>query len=908
MFGDLTPFIVSGLTVGAIYGLAGTGFVITYKTSGIFNFAHPAMAAMAGYLFWYLHFDDIVPGPKLPWQISALIAILILGPLMGLGMELIARGLSRVATSLQVLATIGLLLSITGALSLFHQNSGALPFAQYLPHTTFEISGAFVGYDQLILFLFSLVVVAVLWVYFRVARTGIAMRAVVDNPELLDVMGTSPNAVRRSAWIIGSTFAAASGVLLGPIVAQLSAASIVNIIISAFGAAAIGAFSSLPLTFIGGLLIGVVGDVAQKYTSDIAWLNGSRGALPFIVLFVALIVTPPSKLRERRVAPPKPISQNYYAPGRVRIVAAVIIFGFLALIPSLVTTELSVWLFGLTYMILFLSIGLLVKISGQVSLAHTALAAVGGAALARGITDLSMPWGIALIFAGLVTAIVGLAIAIPAIRVSGVFLALGTFGFGLFMQQMVYPTSLMFGSSTSGVAAPRPSFASSDSSYYYLCLGFLAFVGIVMTIVQYGRLGRLGRALGDSPLALNTTGTTVTITLISVFAVSAFIAGVAGALYASAGQAVYLGAPMYAPFISLQFFALVMLLQGGSPWYGILGGFTLEIAPYYFGKWLHLDNVAPYLSLLFGVGAVTIALRGLPPMPAGMIRFFEKFRKPKDTSVSDAIVLEHHHPQGEGLEIRELSVRYGGFLAVDTMNLKAPPGKITGLIGPNGAGKTTTFNACSGLVKPSTGKVFYDGADITHLSPSARARKGLGRTFQKVELWPSLTVEQNISLGVEAPLAGGNFRKQFIASAGDPDRTAAAVKEAMELTDIGHIADRVISDLSTGEKRLVELARVLAGPFDTLLLDEPSSGLDTAETERFGEVLRTVVATRGTGALLVEHDMLFVTQVCDYIYVLDFGHLLFEGSAQETMESEIVRTAYLGTEAVPVPVTTSEER
>jgi ABC-type branched-subunit amino acid transport system ATPase component/branched-subunit amino acid ABC-type transport system permease component len=900
MFGDLTPFIVSGLTVGAIYGLAGTGFVITYKTSGIFNFAHPVMAAMSAYLFWYLHYDDITPGPKLGWQISAIIAVLVLGPLMGLGMEIIARGLSRVATSLQVLATIGMLLSITGALSLFHQNSGTLPFQQYLSTKTFEVSGAFVGYDQLILFLFSLAVVVILYIYFRVARTGVAMRAVVDNPELLDVMGTNPNAVRRSAWIIGATFAAASGVLLGPIVAQLSAGSLVNIIISAFGAAAIGAFSNLPMTFVGGLLIGVVGDVSQKYTSDINWLNGSRGALPFIVLFAVLVVTNPNKLRERRVAAPKPVAQNYYAPGRVRIGAAIIIFGFLALIPSLVTTELSVWLFGLTYMILFLSIGLLVKVSGQVSLAHTALAAVGGATLARGISSFGMPWGIALIFAGVVTAIVGLAIAIPAIRVSGVFLALATFGFGLFLQQMVYPTNLMFGSSTSGVAAPRPSFANTDTKYYYLVLAFLALVGVVMTIVQYGRLGRLARALGDSPLALNTTGTTVTVTLISVFAVSAFLAGVAGALYASASQAVYLGAPMYAPFISLQFFALVMLLQGGSPWYGIAGGFTLQIAPYYFGKWLHLDNVAPYLSLLFGVGAVGVALTRTPGMPPGLQRFWERFRKPIDTSKSDAIVLEHNPPTGSGLEIREMSVRYGGFLAVDTMNLKAPPGRITALIGPNGAGKTTTFNACSGLVKPSTGKVYYDDDDITRLSPAARARKGLGRTFQKVELWPSLTVEQNIALGSEAPLAGGDFRKQIIAGRGEPARTAAAVKEAMDLTDIGHIKDRLIADLSTGEKRLVELARVLAGPFETLLLDEPSSGLDTAETERFGQVLRNVVDTRGTGALLVEHDMLFVTQVCDYIYVLDFGHLIFEGTAQETMESDIVRTAYLGTEAVPV--------
>jgi ABC-type branched-subunit amino acid transport system ATPase component/branched-subunit amino acid ABC-type transport system permease component len=905
MLGDLTPFIVSGLTVGAIYGLAGTGLVITYKTSGIFNFAHPALAALAGYFFWYLHYDDIFPGPRLSWPIAAFISIFVLGPVMGLIMEFMARGLARVATSLQVLATVGLLLGIVGALGLYHNDRGVLPFRAFLSTDTVKIGGTFVSHDQLILFGFSFAVVLVLNIFFRVTRMGIAMRAVVDNPPLLDVMGTSPNAVRRWAWMIGATFAAASGVLLGPILVRLSAGSFITIIVSAFGAAAIGAFTSLPLTFLGGLLIGVVGDVSQKYTSDITWLNGSRGALPFIVLFVVLIIIKPAKLAERRVAPPKPVPQSYYAPPRVRVMAAVVIFGFLALVPQFVGTDLSIWLFGLTYMILFLSIGLLVKVSGQVSLAHTALAGVGGAILARAVTDWNLPWVLAVIIAGLVTAIVGLAIAIPAVRVSGVFLALATFGFGLFLQQMVYPTSLMFGSSTAGVASPRPSFASGEESYYYLVLFVLALAAIVMTVIHYGRLGRLARALGDSPLALNTTGTTVNVTLIAVFAASAFMAGIAGALYASASQTVFLGAPMYVPFTSLQLFALVMLIGAGSPWYGIAGAFGLQILPFYFERWFNLSNIAPYLSLLFGVSAVLIAVTKPQGMSKGMIRFLERFRRTDERAVDPAVLPDRLRPTGSGLEITNLRVRYGGFVAVDSLSLTAPPGRITALIGPNGAGKTTTFNVCSGLVRPAQGDVLYNGEDIAKKGQAARARLGLGRTFQRVELWPSLSVEENVRLGAEAPMAGGNLAKQLIARPGEPDRMAASAAEAMALTGLANIGDRLIADLSTGEKRLVELARVLAGPFDLLLLDEPSSGLDSTETERFGEVLRHVVDTRGTGALLVEHDMSFVTQVCDYVYVLDFGTLIFEGTAREAMDSDIVRAAYLGTEAV---LATTEER
>ena len=282
MLADLMPFIVSGLAVGAIYGMCGTGFVITYKTSGIFNFAHPALVAIAAYAFWFLRYDNITPGPQFSWPVAAFITVLVVGPLMGLGMELIARGLVQVQTFLQVLATVGLLLGIIGTLSLFYPNSGQLPYDPFLPTTTFKVAGTFVGYDQLILFSFSVVSVALLYVFFRRARLGMAMRAVVDNPPLLDVQGRNPNAVRRWAWIIGASFAAASGVLLGPIVGTLTAGGILTIIISSFGAAAIGAFSSLPLTFVGGLLIGVAGDVSSKYVLNVSWLAGlpARAAVP----------------------------------------------------------------------------------------------------------------------------------------------------------------------------------------------------------------------------------------------------------------------------------------------------------------------------------------------------------------------------------------------------------------------------------------------------------------------------------------------------------------------------------------------------------------------------------------------------------------------------------------------------
>jgi ABC-type branched-subunit amino acid transport system ATPase component len=250
-----------------------------------------------------------------------------------------------------------------------------------------------------------------------------------------------------------------------------------------------------------------------------------------------------------------------------------------------------------------------------------------------------------------------------------------------------------------------------------------------------------------------------------------------------------------------------------------------------------------------------------------------------------------------GLATDALVVRYGGLLAVDDVSLAAPLGRVTGLIGPNGAGKTTIFNVCSGLVRPSSGRVLLDGDDVTHLPTPRRAQRGLGRTFQRIELFDSLTVRENVELGREGGLAASSPWRQLVSRRGELAQVRAAADEALATCRLGPVADRPAGALSTGTRRLVELARVLAGGFPVLLLDEPSSGLDDAESARFGEILQSVVTDRGVGVLLVEHHMGLVLDICEHLYVLDFGRLLFEGSPADAVASDVVRAAYLGTAA-----------
>ncbi|MEV6056676.1 ABC transporter ATP-binding protein [Streptomyces sp. NPDC052107] len=250
-----------------------------------------------------------------------------------------------------------------------------------------------------------------------------------------------------------------------------------------------------------------------------------------------------------------------------------------------------------------------------------------------------------------------------------------------------------------------------------------------------------------------------------------------------------------------------------------------------------------------------------------------------------------------GLRVDGLTVRFGGNTAVNGVSFDAPLGRVTGLIGPNGAGKTTTFNACSGLLRPSAGAIRLFGQDITGKPPSARAQLGLGRTFQRMDLFDSLTVEQNIALGLEARLARSHPFKQLWCPPAERKAVRAAAEEVLELCRLGDLRHEPAAALSTGQRRLVDLGRVLAGGFSLLLLDEPSSGLDTPETERFGAIVTRVVAERDCGVLLVEHDMALVMSVCDHLCVLDFGELIFQGSPDEVRASETVRAAYLGSEA-----------
>ena len=242
----------------------------------------------------------------------------------------------------------------------------------------------------------------------------------------------------------------------------------------------------------------------------------------------------------------------------------------------------------------------------------------------------------------------------------------------------------------------------------------------------------------------------------------------------------------------------------------------------------------------------------------------------------------------EILNLENISVNFGGHIAVNELSLTIDSGTITGLIGPNGAGKTTLFNVISGLLAPSSGRVLFADRDITSLAPHKRARIGIGRTFQRLELFNSLTVIDNLRVSIETSNQWKTSREAMSGSSMN-----AKINKILDLTGLNSVRNAMASEIPTGQARLVELARALVLSPNLLLLDEPASGQNDEETERFGQLLREL-CNSGISIFLVEHDMSLVMNTCDQVNVLDFGTVIAKGTPTEIQEHELVIEAYLG--------------
>jgi branched-chain amino acid transport system permease protein len=563
--------------------------------------------------------------------------------------------------------------------------------------------------------------------------------------------------------------------------------------------------------------------------------------------------------------------------------------GFLILLALILTVPLNGYVTNLlmqafTYAIGVLGMTVVLGLAGQINIAQAAFFGLGAYGLALGTVVLHLPFSVAAIGGILIASLFGIVLGAATLKLSGHYLAMVTISFQEILT-LVLTNWVSVSRGPDGIPnIPRPSVGGLDlersSHYLGLCLFFLTLTAFLVTTLKKARLGLAMQAVRDNPLAASVTGINVFRVKVIAFALSSILAGLGGALFAGAFR--YISPDQFSFDDSVVF--LTMGLLGGIDAAGgaMIGTILLILLP----EWLRF--LKEFYLAVYGLAVILIMIF----MPRGIWGFIaDRLPRPKAPALPPGVTLHlSGNRQQAGavaaassplLEVKALSKHFGGLRAVDGVDFAVAPGTIHALIGPNGSGKTTTLNLLSGLYRPTAGHILLAGEEITALSPHERALRGMGRTFQNIRLFHSLTAYDNVFIGA-FPQGGASV---------------AALREralaALDFVGLAARADEIVASLPYGHQRLVEIARALAADPSLLLLDEPGAGLNLTEKQNLMALLRRL-RSLGLTILLIEHDMDLVARISDHITVLNFGRRIADGPPREVLRHPDVIAAYLG--------------
>jgi branched-subunit amino acid ABC-type transport system permease component len=606
---EYLPFLVIGLATGSVYAIAAMGLTVTYTTSGVFNFAHGAVGMIASFAFYTLRVDV-----GLPTALAMAVAVLGVGPAIGVVIDrVLLRRLHGATAATYVVVSLGLLVGLQG-LAIYVYGPATRSVDPIFPRDTFRLPGVNVGVDQAFLVGIALAAGLALAVFFKRSRLGIQTRAVVDDPNLTELEGLDSGRITTFSWMLGCAFASLAGVLLSPILG-VDAVLLTLLAIQVFGAAVIGRLTSLPLTYLGAIAIGVGQGLATKLVAGKQALAGVPSSLPFIVLFAVLVFSPKGRFIEvvRSTVGPtgrKARARRFPLPALITLTAVAV------LLPArLDGARLLTATSTLGFVLVFASLSLLVGLSRQVSLCHAVFVVFGATTLSH-LQSAGVPYLPALLLAGLILVPVGALLAIPAIRLSGLFLALATFGFGILAQSLLFGTSIAFGSKPL-VHLQRPELfgisLQGDTAYYYFVLAVVVAGLVAVEAVRVTRLGRVLRALADSPTATESLGINPTASRVLVFCVGAFLAAIAGGLLGTLTQVVN---PSSFDFFQSLVWVTVLVTAGAATLGGaVLAAVLLVAVPAVFTS----KAIVELQPVFFGAAAIVLA-----QAPNGIVGLFRK--------------------------------------------------------------------------------------------------------------------------------------------------------------------------------------------------------------------------------------------------------------------------------------------
>ncbi len=908
-----SQIVFDGLIQGLAVAVIAVGVVLVYRATRIINFAVGEIGVVGAVTLSLLTIQYGVPF----WP--ALIIALLIGLAFGAIVELtVIRRLKSAPRVVVLVSTIGIA-GLAQAIAIeIPEPSDASAHYPSAFSGSWTLAGVNVrGADLGVLILVPVAVIALIW-FLDHTMIGKTVKACAANPSLARLSSISPKLVSTMVWALAAALSTLSVILIAG--ETSTAAGLATLgpqtLSEALAAAVIAGMRSFRVAVVAAVAIGVVQSVL---TYNFLAVPGITDLLLFVAVLVAVIFAKREGDDESQVFAFSP--RAHPIPERLRSIwwarnidkGGLLLLGVIAVILPIVVTEPSrqqLYTAVLAFAICASSLTVLTGWLGQLSLGQMAFAGLAALFAARLVNE-GVPFWVAIGITTVFSALLALGIGIGSLRVRGLYLAVVTFVFALTAQQYLYFLPFFTGDSPDGANVPFvPGHLwfltfGGQRTYYYVVLAVLAVVLLVLSRFRDSGVGRTIKAVRDNEITAAAYTVRPARVKLKAFALAGGLAGLGGALLAGAFANIAFTQSFFLVNDSLNLVAMVVIGGMGSVTGAVIGAIFVigipALAPNNAVLGLLSSSLGLLIVLLYfprGLNQISYAARDAILAWADRRLGEQKATvRPTYPAVTRRRAEEPAPNMGPVLAVSDLGVRFGGIVAVDGAALAVQSGEIVGLIGANGAGKSTLMNAIGGFV-PATGSVSLLGEEVAGKSAGYRASLGLGRTFQAATLFPELTVNETLLVALEAK----NRTTMVSTALGLPrarrhSRAALAeVGELVEFLGLGAYRDHYVSDLSTGTRRVVELAGLVALEAKVLCLDEPTAGLAQRETEAFGPLITTIKRELAASVLVIEHDMPLIMSISERVYCFEAGRVIAEGNPTDIRNDPRVIASYLGTD------------
>ena len=904
------PVLLLGLIIGLTYGLLAVGLVLIYRTNRIINFAHGQVGAFGAAFFGI----EVVKW-HLPYWVAFLPALAVSAGVGALTEAAVVRRLRKAPAIMSVVATLGVgqfLVLFSYAINRTAGAGSIYPEPVGLPR--FRVGALLITPSYSGMLILSPLVVIGVGVFLKFSRYGMGIRASAANPEAARMSGIFSSRMSSLAWGLAGSLAAFSAILTQPTQNFTTGDSFgPSLLLVALTGAVLARMQSLPRAMVAGALIGIVEQLLLHNYRQ----TGLVQVALFVIILVALLVQKQRVGRSEEkgswaaVQGARPLPQAIRSLPSVRAIGPLIGLLFLAsfvLLPLVITNSTSAQLTGtFGFIIIGLSVGIVTGLGGQLSLGQFAIGSVGAVASFE-ISRRTGNFFESFLYAGLAAAVVSVLIGLPALRIKGLLLTVTTLSFALVIPSYLLQQDWALGASGKDPGRPilNGSALESGRSYYYVGLATLLFALLLARNVRSGGLGRRLVAVRDNEDAARAFTIPASVVKLQGFALAGFIAGIGGAMYGHSLSLI--GATAFPTKASIDVVVIAVIGGIGLLYGPFLGAVVVQGATY-----VHLDNAGlaatafgQLLIIMYlpgGLGSlvtpardrVASALARRAGVDVDAVYAAERGFSASSSGATPALTVPRRRTSASGvlLEARGLRKSFGGVQAVRGVSFDVRPGETLGLIGPNGAGKTTTFELLAGFTKVDEGSVVYGGSDITTLGPEARGQRGLIRSFQDAGLFPTLTVLECVQLSLER-VDPTRLVPSLLGLRGAERRKLRQAEALVAWMGLERYRSSQIQELSTGTRRITEIACLVALQPQLLLLDEPSSGIAQKETEALGALLVRLKAELGLTLIIIEHDIPLIMGLSDRIICMADGEIIAQGTPDVVRHDPAVVEAYLG--------------